>query len=76
MLWPLGAEAPATQIAADRGAGQPPAIALADQLGDRIAGPEKPRQAEPIGGALADQRDAFLLLGSGQGRLLAWLAGS
>ena len=30
VLWPLGAEAPATQIAADRGAGQPPALALAD----------------------------------------------
>jgi hypothetical protein len=44
---------------------------LGDQLGDRITGPEKLRQAELIGGALADQRDEFLLLPFGEGRLLA-----
>ena len=64
----LGAEPPAAQISAHGGARQPQAIALADQLGDRIAGPQKPRQAELVGGALADQRDDLLLLGFGKGR--------
>ena len=69
MLRPLGAEPPAAQIPTDRGARQPHAIALGEQLGDRIAGPQKPRQAELIGGAVANQRDEFLLLALGQGRL-------
>jgi hypothetical protein len=43
---------------------------LADQLSHRIAGPEKPRQAELIGGGLADQCHKLLLLGFGQGGLL------
>jgi hypothetical protein len=71
VLGPLGAEPPAAQIPADRGAGQPPAITLGDQLGNRIAGPQKPGQAELIGGALADQRDELPLLRFREGRLLA-----
>ena len=74
VLGPLGAEPPAAQIGAHGGAGQQEAIALADQLGDPITGPQKPGQAELIGGALADQRDELLLLGFGEGRLLAWTA--
>jgi hypothetical protein len=38
-LGPLGAEPPATQIAAHGGAGQQEAIAAGDQLSDRIASP-------------------------------------
>jgi hypothetical protein len=71
VLGSLGAEPPAAQIPTHGGARQPPTITLGDQLADRIAGPEKPRQAQLIGGALADQRNEFLLLRFGEGRLLA-----
>jgi hypothetical protein len=47
---------------------------LADQLGDGIAGPQKSRQAELIGGALPNQRDDLLLLQFREGGLLAWTA--
>ena len=43
---------------------------MADQLGDRIAGPQKPRQAELVRGGLPDQCHKLLLLGFGQGGLL------
>jgi hypothetical protein len=43
---------------------------LADQLSHRIAGPQKPRQAELVRGGLADQCHKLLLLGFGQGGLL------
>jgi hypothetical protein len=43
---------------------------LADQFSHRIAGPQKPRQAELIGRGLADQCHKLLLLGFGQGGLL------
>jgi hypothetical protein len=73
-LGPLGAEPPATQIPADRGPRQPPAIALGDQLGDRIRGPQKPRQAKFVWGRVTDQGDDLLLLLLAEGRLLAWTA--
>jgi hypothetical protein len=47
---------------------------LADQLSDGIAGPQKPRQAELIGGALPNQRDDLLLLEFRLRRLLPWTA--
>ena len=71
MLGLVGAEPPPTQIGAHRRAGQPDAIATGDQLGDRLAGPQKPRQAELIWSGLPDQRDHLLLLGFGERRLLA-----
>ena len=74
MLRLLRTEPPAAQIPTDRGARQPPAIALGDQLADRIAGPQKPRQAELVGGALPHQRDDLLLLRFSKGRLLACAA--
>jgi hypothetical protein len=56
------------------GVGQPPPTALADQLGDRIAGPQKPRQIKFVWSHLADQRDDLPLLRFGQGGLFAWTA--
>jgi hypothetical protein len=47
---------------------------LADQLSHRIAGPQKPRQAKLVRGALADQCHKLLLLVLGQGGLLTWTA--
>jgi len=73
-LRPLGAEPPAAQLAAHGGAGQPLAIAAGDQLSDRLAGPQKPGQAELVGGALANQRDDLLLLRFAKGGLFAWTA--
>ena len=66
----LGAEAPAPQIPTHRGAGQPPAIAPANQLGDRLPSPQKPCQAQLIRGRLPHQRNDLLLLVFGEGRLL------
>jgi hypothetical protein len=50
------------------------AIAAGDQLGDRLAGPQKPRQAKLVRGAVTDQRDDLLLLRFGQGGLFTWTA--
>jgi hypothetical protein len=61
-LRPLRAEPPATQIGAHGGAGQQEFIAAGDQLGDRLAGPQEPRQAKLVWGRVADQRDDLLLL--------------
>ena len=44
---------------------------LVVQLGDRIAGPQKPRQTKFVWSRFADQRDDLLLLRFGKGRLLA-----
>jgi hypothetical protein len=73
-LRPLRAEPPAAQIGAHGGAGQQEAIALADQLGDGIAGPQKPRQAQLVRGRVTDQRDDLPLLQFREGGLLAWTA--
>src|SRR5512132_1239767 len=57
----LGAEPPPTQISAHRRARQPHAIAPGDQLGDRLTGPQQPRQAELVRGAFANSCDDLLL---------------
>jgi len=47
---------------------------LRDQLGDRVTGPQEPRQPELVRGGLTDERDDLLLLAWGTGRLLAGAA--
>jgi hypothetical protein len=74
VLRPLRAEAPAAQVPAHGGARQQEARALGEQRSDRIAGPQQPRQAKLVRGALADQRHHLLLLALGQDRLLTWTA--
>ena len=50
------------------------AITQLDPLGDRLAGPQKPRQAQLVGGRVTDQRDDLQLLGFGEGGLFAGTA--